>query len=131
MKITYPTESLYCRYPSQLEPQPVQLCYDPRDGGELYLRTYPHIGSGDSPDYWMGIITTWTLPGCPTLSFAKEILDGAAPLIFAKELLNGAVPLICGVSGGAFDPVQLYIDDLDMSDPADREQVYDDDASGW
>ena len=112
MIITYPTESLYCRYPNQLEPQPVQLCYDPRDGGELYLRTYPHIGSGDSPDYWMGIITTWTLPGCPSLSFAKEILDGAAPWIDDDS--------------DDIDPVQRYIDGLDMSDPADGVQVYND-----
>jgi hypothetical protein len=85
VKVTEPDE-LYCKYPGQFQPQPVDLELNTRTG-VLSCFYAPETGGATSFDHFHRIILSASIP-CLTADVANALMDEVAPL--AQRVLDGA-----------------------------------------
>lgn len=84
-RITEPDE-LFCKYPTEFHPQPVDLELDTRTG-KLSCSYDPNIGGGTTFDHYHRLILSIGVP-CLTADAANGLMDEVAPL--AQRVLDGA-----------------------------------------
>ena len=79
-------DDLFCKYPGESEPQPVELSLDTRDGS-LCCSYDPNIGGGSTFDHQNRLILSTNIP-CITDTAANTCMQELAPL--AQRVLDGA-----------------------------------------
>lgn len=79
-------DDLFCKYPGQSEPQPVELSLDIRTG-DLRCDYNPEIGNATTFDHFHGLILSANIP-CLTADAANELMAEVAPI--AQRVLDGA-----------------------------------------
>lgn len=79
-------DDLYCKYPNESSPQPVELSLDIRSGA-LRCDYDPNIGGGSTFDHRHRLILSARIP-CLTAAAANHLMQEVAPL--AQRVLDGA-----------------------------------------